>query len=279
VAGNAGVDHTTRNALRVLELTGRDDIPVAAGAARPLIRPTPGLATDVHGIDGLGGADLPPVTRAPLDMHAVTFLASTLLASTRPVTVIAIAPLTNIALLLAMHPEAAERIERLVIMGGSAGHGNITPAAEFNLWVDPEAGHRVFSAGLPTTMVGLDVTHRAILRSEDVDGLRAGGRVGRLVAGTVDFYSRYHQEIYGTADTYQHDALAVASVIRPELLTTRHVNVTVEYGSPLSSGATLVDTTGVTGAEPNTHVALDLDQKAFAEFMVERLTTLDAAIG
>ena len=271
VAGNTTLANTTANALRILELAGRTDVPVAVGAGRPLIREAVRTAEHVHGSDGLGGLPLPPPSARPVPEHAVEFIAARLRAATEPVTVVAIGPLTNIALLVATHPEAAARIGRLVVMGGAVRIGNATPTSEYNIWFDPEAAHRVFTAGLPLTMVGLDVTERSLVTPKDVDALRTGGPVARFAADAVDFYSRFHQDRYGTPDTYQHDALAVAEAIAPGIVQTRHLYVEVEYGPGLTRGATVVDVHGVTGHAPNTDVALELDHAAFLDLLVSRL--------
>jgi pyrimidine-specific ribonucleoside hydrolase len=276
VAGNTTLANTTANALRILELAGRTDVPVAAGAARGLIREAPRTAEHVHGGDGLGGLPLPPPSTHPVKAHAVDFIAERLLASAEPVTIVAIGPLTNIALLVATYPAAAACIGRLVVMGGVARGGNSTPTSEFNVWSDPEAAYRVFAAGLPLTMVGLDVTDRSVVTPRDVDALRNGGHIARFVADAVDFYSRFHQARYGTTDTYQHDALAVAEVIAPGIVRTSHLYVEVEYGPGLTRGTTVVDVHGVTGHAPNTRVALEFDHPRFVDLLVGRLKDLDA---
>src|SRR5919199_1656548 len=212
VAGNQTVEKTTANALRVLELAGRPDVEVAAGAGRPLVR-EPYVAAEVHGETGLDGSDLPPARRLPLEQHAVDFLAERV----GGVTLVATGPLTNVALLLARHPEV--RPERIVLMGGAIAEGNVTPAAEFNIWADPEAARKVFDSGLDVTMVGLDVTHRALMRPEHAETLRAAGRVGEVVAELWAFYHRHHTRVYDFPGTPVHDALALAHVVRDDLLT------------------------------------------------------------
>src|SRR6187455_1359169 len=171
VAGNQTLEKTTANAIRVLELAGRGEIAVAAGADRPLVRETR-VAANVHGETGLDGPDLPPPRARPEGEHAVDFLAGRVAGTT----LLATGPLTNVALLLARHPRA--RPERIVVMGGAIAEGNVTPAAEFNIWADPEAAHRVFTSGIDVTMVGLDVTHKALLFPQKMDELRESGRVG-----------------------------------------------------------------------------------------------------
>jgi inosine-uridine nucleoside N-ribohydrolase len=268
VAGNQTLEKTTANAIRVLDFAGRDDVPVAAGADRPLVRERH-VAAHVHGETGLDGPHLPPPQREPLDEHAVEFLARTV----HGATLVPIGPLTNVALLLARYPEV--RPARIVLMGGSIGLGNITPAAEFNIWEDPEAAARVFASGLDLTMIGLDVTHQALLYSEDAERLRESGRTGRLVAELYDFFHRYHERTYGFGGSPIHDALALAQVFRPELVKTEHRNVLVDTGPELSRGRTYVDLWRRTQREPNAHVGVEVDGRAFIELLLERLPTLD----
>jgi inosine-uridine nucleoside N-ribohydrolase len=272
VHGNQTLGRTTANALRVLEFAG-SDLDVAAGADRPLLR-EPAVAAEVHGETGLDGPDLPPPASAPVADHAVDFLAERLRASASPVTLVPTGPLTNVALLLATHPEAAERIERIVLMGGAIAEGNVTPAAEFNIWVDPEAAARVFASGLDVTMIGLDVTHRALMTAEHAERLGAAGRVGAMVAELWEFYSRFHRRIYDLDGTPVHDAMAVAHVIRGDLVQTRHVNVEVDCASELCRGRTVVDVWGRTGRAPNAHVGVDVEADAFLELLVERIASL-----
>jgi inosine-uridine nucleoside N-ribohydrolase len=274
VAGNQTIEKTTANALTLLELAGRSEIPVAAGAAGPLAGELV-LADDAHGETGLGNLVLPPPSARPIDRPAVDFLAEQLLAAAEPVTVLAVGPLTNIGLLLALQPEAAERIGRLVLMGGAIREGNMTPSAEFNIWTDPEAAHRVFSAGLDVTMVGLDVTNRCVLRRADVERLRASGPIGAAAAELVDFYLGYYEEAYVHGGAPIHDALAVAHVLRPELLTLEHRHVEVEL-TGICRGRTVVDMRQRKSLpEPNAHVAVDVDVEGFRELLVNRLRSLD----
>jgi inosine-uridine nucleoside N-ribohydrolase len=269
VAGNQTIEKVTANAIRVLDVAG-SDVPVAAGADRPLVHAAD-TAADVHGESGLDGPDLPPPSRPPEDVHAVELMARRL--RERPHTLAAVGPLTNVALLLAVHPELAGRIERLVIMGGAVGNGNVTPAAEFNIWVDPEAAQRVFTSDLDVTMVGLDVTHQALLSAETADGLRAAGRAGAVVADLHAFYRRFHEQVYGHDSTPVHDALAIASLIRPELLETERLPVEVDTGYGPARGRTIVDRLRRTGPG-NAHVALGVDADGFIELLTERIARL-----
>jgi inosine-uridine nucleoside N-ribohydrolase len=274
VAGNQTLPKTTANALRVLELVGREDVPVAAGADRPLAREL-FIGDYVHGESGLEGPALPAAQGRPVAAHAVDFLAERILASARPVTLVPVGPLTNVALLLAHHPEAAANVERIVLMGGAVAEGNVTPAAEFNIYVDPEAAWRVFASGVPVTMIGLDVTHKALMMPTHVERLRASGTVGRFVAELHDFFVRYHERTYGTEGAPIHDAVAVAQVLRPGLVETVHRHVDVDCESSLCRGRTVVDLWRRTGREPNADVGVDIDGDAFLELLCERIESLD----
>jgi inosine-uridine nucleoside N-ribohydrolase len=267
VAGNQTLEKTTSNAIRVLEFVERGDIPVAAGAARPLVR-EPFVAAYVHGESGLDGPDLPPARAQPVEQHAVDFLAEHVSGRT----LVATGPLTNVALLLDRHAEALP--SRIVLMGGSIAEGNVTPAAEFNIWADPEAAAQVFASGLDLTMIGLDVTHKALMTPDHADRLRPSGRTGRMVAELHDFFHRFHVETYGFDGSPIHDAVAVAFVFRPELVETKHRHVAIECESELCRGRTVVDVWLRTGKEPNADVAVGIDGEAFLELLLERLATL-----
>ena len=273
VAGNQTLEKTTRNALKVLELAARPEIPVAAGADRPLVREAR-VAAAVHGETGLDGPDLPDPEIEPVGEHAVEFLARLLTNADEPVTLLPVGPLTNIALLLEHHPEAARRLERIVLMGGCIAEGNVTPAAEFNIWADPEAAARVCGSGIDVTMVGLDVTHKALVLPEHARRLRASGRVGESVAALLEFYGRFHRDIYGFPGSPIHDAVAIAHVVRPGILETALRNVEIETQSELCRGRTVVDLWRSTGRVPNMHVAVEIDADAFVELLLERLATL-----
>ncbi|MDQ3890183.1 MAG: nucleoside hydrolase [Actinomycetota bacterium] len=272
VAGNQTLEKTTANALRVLEFVGRTDVSVAAGAARPLMREL-AVASAVHGETGLDGPDLPPARREPVNLHAVDFLAEKVTASDAPVTLVATGPLTNVALLLARHPERAGQLEGIVLMGGSIAEGNVTPAAEFNVWADPEAARRVFESGLEVTMIGLDVTHRALVKREHAERLRRAGRTARMVAELLDFFHRFHAETYALDGSPVHDAVAVAHAARPGLVETLPRHVAVECGSDLCRGRTVVDLWRRTGNAPNAHVGVGIDAEAFVELLLARLET------
>jgi inosine-uridine nucleoside N-ribohydrolase len=262
VAGNQTLGKTTRNALVTLEMGGRGDIPVAAGADAPLRRELR-TAAHVHGETGLDGPVLPEPAAHAVDSDPGEWL--------QPgVVLVATAPLTNVARWI----ERGIRPERIVWMGGSISEGNVTPAAEFNAFVDPEAAAIVFASGIPITMVGLDVTHKALFTRAHAERLRGAGRAGRFVAELSDFFQRFHETSYGFAGSPIHDAVAVAHVIDPTLMPTRHVNVAVETDSELCDGRTVVDLRGVTGREPNTDVGVDVDADRFLELLVSRIASL-----
>ena len=266
--GNQTLEKTTANVLRVLEFVGREDVPVAAGADRPLAREL-FVASYVHGESGLDGPMLPPPRTRPVDEHAVDFLAERIAPG---VVLVPTGPLTNVALLLERRPDV--RPERIVLMGGSIAEGNVTPAAEFNIWADPEAAERVFTSGLDVTMIGLDVTHKALMTPQDADRLRRAGRVGRLVAELHDFYHRFHRETYGWEGSPIHDAVAVAHVARPGLVETVLRHVAIETESELCRGRTVVDRWRRTGNAPNAEVAVEIDAGAFLELLRARIMAL-----
>jgi inosine-uridine nucleoside N-ribohydrolase len=274
VAGNQTLAKTTANAIRVVELVGAD-VPVAAGAGRPLVREHHG-ADSVHGETGMDGPALREPRRAPSEQHAIDFLAEQIREHDGRVTLVATGPLTNVALLLARHPDAQP--DRVVVMGGAIGGGNVTPAAEFNIWADPEAARRVFASGLDVTMVGLEVTHRAPMTRAHAEELRRSEPVGRFVAELWDFFSRFHLRAYGTEDSPVHDALALAHVIRGDLLTTEYLNVDIDCESSLCRGRTVVDTRMQTGRPANAHIAVDVVADAFTSLLVDRIASLDSRV-
>jgi len=269
VAGNQTLDKTTANAIRLLEFAGRADVPVAAGADRPLVREQY-VASYVHGETGLDGPDLPPPQSSPVERHAVDFLADKIRETGGDVTLVPTGPLTNVALMLALHTDA--RPARIVLMGGAIAEGNVTPAAEFNIWADPEAAARVFGSGIDVTMVGLDVTHRALFTNAHVE--RLTGRVGRMVAELLEFYGHFHKEVYNFDGSPIHDAVAVAHVIRDDLIKTEHLNTEIDVESELCRGRTVVDVWRRSGRDPNSHVGVDIDSDGFLDLLIERLNSL-----
>ncbi|MGL6548171.1 pyrimidine-specific ribonucleoside hydrolase RihA [Aeromonas hydrophila] len=275
-AGNQTPDKTLNNALRILTLLGRDDIPVAAGAPKPLARELI-IADNVHGESGLDGPKLPDPAFAPVAMTALELMAKCLRESPEPVTLVPTGPLTNIALLLAAHPELKSKIARIVLMGGAAGAGNWTPAAEFNIYVDPEAADMVFKSGLPITMCGLDVTHEAQVMDEDIERVRAiTNPVAQCVAGLLDFFMIYHRDPkWGFAGAPLHDPCTIAWLLAPALFHGVECRVDIETGGTHTSGMTVVDRYGLTGKAANALVLLGLDRAGFIDLLVTRLRAFD----
>ncbi|MFQ1785158.1 pyrimidine-specific ribonucleoside hydrolase RihA [Aeromonas veronii] len=275
-AGNQTPDKTLNNALRILTLLGRDDIPVAAGAPKPLARELI-IADNVHGESGLDGPKLPDPAFAPQAMTGIELMARCLRESPEPVTLVPTGPLTNIALLLAAHPELKPRIARIVLMGGAAGAGNWTPAAEFNIYVDPEAADMVFKSGIPITMCGLDVTHEAQVMDEDIERVRAiTNPVAQCVAGLLDFFMIYHRDPkWGFAGAPLHDPCTIAWLLAPELFHGVECRVDIETSGVHSVGMTVVDRYGLTGKPANALVLLGLDRPGFIDLLVTRLRAFD----
>jgi pyrimidine-specific ribonucleoside hydrolase len=270
VAGNQTLEKTTRNALKILELAGRTDIPVAAGADAPLKR-TLRIAANVHGESGLDGPDLPEPTTKPVEGHAADVLDRWLEPG---VVLVPTGPLTNVALLLERHPEISQRLERIVWMGGAIAEGNVTPAAEFNAFVDPEAAAAVFGSGIAVTMIGLDITHKALFTRAHADRLRGTGRAGKAVAELSDFFQIFHESRYRFDGSPIHDALAVAEVIDPSLVTTVECNVEIETASQWCDGRTVVDRWLVTDRPRNCRAGVDVDADRFLELLVDRISAL-----
>ncbi len=271
-AGNQTPDKTLRNVLRMLTLLKRSDIPVAGGAVKPLMRDLI-IADNVHGETGLDGPALPEPDFAPQNCTAVELMAKVLRESPEPVTLVATGPQTNVALLLNSHPELHAKIARIVIMGGAMGLGNWTPAAEFNIYVDPEAAEIVFQSGIPVVMAGLDVTHRAQIMADDIERFRAiNNPVARTVAELLDFFMEYHKtEKWGFQGAPLHDPCTIAWLLKPEIFTTARRWVGVETQGKYTQGMTVVDYYMLTGNEPNTDIMLDIDRQAFVDLLAERL--------
>jgi len=274
VAGNVSLEKTTHNALRVLSLVGCTDVPVGAGASEPLERPLH-TAEDIHGKSGLDGPEeIPEANFEPDERGAVALIADTLRASPEPVTLVPVGPLTNIATFLRKHPDKKERVARISLMGGSMGLGNTTPAAEFNIYVDPEAAREVFESGLPITMSGLDVTHQAGAGPDERERLRTTGGVGGVVAGFLDYFAATYESVFGFDAPPLHDPVAVAAVLEPNLLKTHPMRVDIECESDLTRGETVCDFYGVTGRAPNAEVGVELDREGFFRLLYGALARL-----
>lgn len=276
VAGNVPLALTERNARIVVELAGRADVPVHAGCDAPLARKLV-TAEAVHGTTGLDGIPLrPPVT--PLaEGHGVDFIIDTLRREEPgTVTLVPIGPLTNIATAFDRAPDIVGRVQEIVIMGGAYFEvGNVTPAAEFNIFVDPEAAAAVFGAGVPLTVLPLDVTHKALTSHEWVAAVRdLGTRVGEAVASWTDFYERHDRAKYETEGAPLHDPCAIAWLIRPDLFGGRRVNVEIETTGRYTTGMTVADWWGVTDRKPNCLFIRDVDRDGLFALLLERLGRL-----
>ena len=276
VAGNVPLDLTEVNARKICDLAGRQDVPVFAGLSRPLVRRLV-TAEHVHGRTGLDGPDLPPPQTPLQEQHAVDFIIETVRKEpSGSVTIAPIGPLSNIAMALQRAPDIAARVKQIVLMGGGCFEGgNITPAAEFNIYVDPHAAAVVFGAGIPITMMPLDVTHKALTTEKRIEALRAiGNRTGTAVAEMLGFFERFDEAKYGSDGGPLHDPCTVAWMIAPELFTGKHCNVEIETASELTMGMTIIDWWQVSGRPHNAFVVGDLDADAFFALITERIASL-----
>lgn len=276
VAGNQTLEKTTLNARRVCSVAGIRGVPIAAGRERPLHEPCR-IAENIHGPSGLDGPGLgesePEVPQDPRD--ALTLVRETLLAHPAPVTLVPTGPLTNIAVLLLAHPELASRIERIVLMGGSTGRGNTTPAAEFNILCDPEAADIVFRSGLPVTMLGLNATHQVRATAEVVARIAGlGTPLSALCVDLLTYFGSTYREVYGFDAPPLHDPLTVAHLIDPSLVSLVRAAVTVELTGTHTRGATVVDLHGVTGMPADTEVGMEVDTDGFWELIVDAVRVL-----
>jgi purine nucleosidase len=276
VAGNLPLALTERNARRVCELAGRADIPVYAGCGRPLLRPLT-TAEHIHGETARDGLLLPEPTIALQAQHGVDFLVETLRAAEAgTITVCALGPLTNIAMALVKAPEITERIGELVVMGGACFElGNVTPAAEFNIHVDPQAAAIVLDSGIPITMIPLDVTHQVLTTPKRLAAVRAlGNRCGVAVAALLASFERNRRAKFGAGPTALHDPAVIGYLLSPTLFSGREVNVAIETQSPLTLGMTVVDWWGVTSRKPNVRLMNTIAAGGFYELLTEKLARL-----
>jgi len=271
-AGNQTPDKTLNNALRILTLLERQNIPVAGGAIKPLARELI-IADNVHGESGLDGPKLPDPAFSALEINAVELMAEKLRQSDVPVILNPTGPLTNIALLLAAHPELHHKIDSIVLMGGAAAAGNWTPAAEFNIFVDPEAADMVFKSGIPIVMCGLDVTHEAYIVDADIERIRnIDNPVAECVAGLLDFFMIYHQDPkWGLKGAPLHDPCTIAWLLKPELFVSQECWVGIETKGEYTQGMTVVDRYQLTDNKANATVLFDLDREGFVDLIVECL--------
>ncbi|MEO0852309.1 MAG: nucleoside hydrolase [Cyanobacteria bacterium J06648_11] len=274
VAGNVPLALTQANARKICDLAGRTDMPVLAGCPRPLLR-SPITAADVHGSTGLDGYAFPEPTLPLAPTHAVEWLIATLLASESPVTIAALGPLTNVAVALTMAPQIGERIERIVVMGGAEGAGNITPAAEFNVYADPHAAAIVMTAGLNLTLIPLDVTHTVMTTPDRLENIRAiATPVAEAAASLLEHYGTFDRQRYGTPGGFLHDPCTIAYLLAPELFRTAPAWIAVETAGELTTGKTVIDRYGVSDRTSNSILVTEIDAGGFYELLCERLRHL-----
>lgn len=271
VAGNQTLEKTTLNARRVCTVAGIRDVPIAAGCDRPLARDLV-IAPHIHGPSGLDGPAFPHPTVPLADVHAVDLIVDLLLTSDEGVTLVPTGPLTNVATALRREPRIGERIREIVMMGGSYTRGNHTPAAEFNIYADPEAAAAVFASGVPVTMIGLDLTHQAVATPAVTSRIGAlGTPLAEIVVDLLEFFGDTYRDVFGFDAPPVHDPCAVARVARPELVRVRESFVAVETAGEWTTGMTVVDLHGRLGRPPNALVATDLDVSGFWDLVVDAL--------
>ncbi|KAA0264461.1 pyrimidine-specific ribonucleoside hydrolase RihA [Hafnia alvei] len=272
-AGNQTPEKTLHNALGLLTLMQRTDIPVAGGAHQPLMRKLM-IADHVHGETGMGTTKLPTATIQPHHLNAVELMAKILRESDTPITLVVTGPMTNAALLLSQYSELKSKISRIVFMGGGIDGGNATPAAEFNIIVDPEAAEIVLQSGVPLVMAGLNMTHQALVMADEVEQIRAiNNPVAKAVAEMLDFYLPLYlsgpRKLSGAA---MHDPCVVAWLLKPDLFTSAHYWVGVETQGKYTTGMTVADVYNLTGNAPNTEVLLNVDREGFVKLLMERVS-------
>lgn len=274
VAGNVPLALTQKNARQICELAHRTQIPVYAGCPRPILRSL-ATAEEVHGTTGLFGVDLPEPALPLQSQHGVDFLIETVMTADRPVTLATLGPLTNLAVALIKAPQIAKNIAEVVAMGGAVTHGNITPSAEFNLYVDPHAAEVVFSSGMAVTMIGLDATHQVLTTPDRLNQMKAiGTPVAHAAATLLSHYGSHDAERFGMAGSPLHDPCVIAYLLQPHLFTTKKCYVTVETQSELAIGRTIVDWWQVTDRVPNVNVVETIDAAGFYQLLIERLVQL-----
>lgn len=275
VAGNVPVSLTAKNARKVCEVAGRPEVLVFAGCEKPMAH-TLITAEHVHGVSGLDGIELPEPVMPLQKQHAVDFIIETLRSQpSGTVTLCPMGPLTNIATAFERAPDIMERVQEIVLMGGAYFEvGNITPAAEFNIYVDPEAADIVFKSGVKLTVMPLDVTHKALVTQERLIPFKDMGHVGAVVIGWMDFFERFDIEKYGSAGGPLHDPTVIAYLINPDMFKGRFINVEIETGSELTRGMTVADWWGVTDRAPNAMFMGDIDADAFFDLLTTRIATL-----
>jgi purine nucleosidase len=270
VSGNAEIEKTTNNALKICDLVSLTDVVVSKGASEPLIRVRE-TAPGIHGDSGLDGPELPEPSRSWSKEHGSDTIVRLIKESKEPVTILPTGPLTNVALALSKAPEIKDNIEEIVLMGGGT-FGNWTPTAEFNIWADPEAAKKVFDSGIPIAVMGLDITHQALATKEVIDQVnKIDNKVAKIVGELLVFFASTYKEMFDFDGAPVHDVLTVAYCVAPELFKMKEVNITVETKGEFTAGTTLIDLHGVTGREINARFGLELDVEGFWKLMIDAL--------
>lgn len=276
--GNVTVEKATRNALALLELCRASHIPVAMGSMVPLVQPLR-ASEYIHGESGIGNSQLPQPKASPVPQHAVDFLIERILAEPGEISIFPIGPLTNLAMAIRKEPRFAKAVKELVIMGGAIlEHGNMTPLAEFNIYVDPHAAHIVFHSGIPITLIPLDVTHKCLLLQPHVDRLvQIPSPISRFIRDAIEIYLKSSFEL-GYTGSALHDPLTLATIIAPELLTLKEYYVDVDISNGVSMGKTFADILNVTKKPANMKVAMNVRGEDFIELFLQRMEALSKAI-
>ncbi|RBP95411.1 purine nucleosidase [Cytobacillus firmus] len=270
VSGNAEIEKTTDNALKICDLVSLHDVIVSKGASEPIVRLREN-APGIHGESGLDGPELPEPSRSWSDEHGVDTIIRLVKESKEPVTLVPTGPLTNIGLALTKAPEIKDNIEEIVLMGGGT-IGNWTPSAEFNIWADPEAAKKVFDSGLPIAVMGLDITHQALATKDVIHQVnQIDNKVAKIVGELLVFFASTYKEMFDFDGAPVHDVLAVAYLVAPELFKMKAVNIAVETKGEFTAGTTLVDLHGVTGRKINAKFGMELDVEGFWQLMIEAL--------
>jgi purine nucleosidase len=275
VGGNISLDNTTRNALRILEISNRSEVPVARGIGKPLLRENKSVG-EVHGRDGLGNSNLPSPKIKEIDVHAVDFIINTIMENPKQITLVPVGPLTNIAIAVIKEPRLKDYVKEVVIMGGAVTtFGNITPESEFNIYTDPEAAKIVFESGLPITLVGLDVTMKTLLTPCHLKEIMAMSTpVTEFIGKIITHYMEFYEEVVGVTGCGMHDPLAVAVAIDKSLVKTRKLFVTVETKGEFTTGETVADLRGSKEGvirQPNMDVCVEVDSQRFLRTFIETL--------
>lgn len=270
VSGNAEIEKTTLNALKICDLVSLDQVVVSKGASDPLVRVRE-TAPSIHGDSGLDGPEMPEPSRSWSAEHGVDTIIRLVKESEEPVTILPTGPLTNIALALAKAPEIKDNIEEIILMGGGT-FGNWTPTAEFNIWVDPEAAKKVFDSGIPLVVMGLDITHQALATQDVIDEIKQiDNRVAQIVAELLVFFAATYKETFDFDGAPVHDVLTVAYCVAPDLFEMKEVNISIETKGEYTAGTTVVDLLGTTGRKANAKFGLKLDVEGFWQRMIEAL--------